>query len=370
MNRLFFPDYQRTIMNVSNSILKHYHCHAPHPTIPELDQRLNEKTKHVVLLLIDGMGEAILDQYPHETIHLRNDHIQTISSVFPSTTVSATTSVLTGLPPSQTAWLGWTQYFSEEAKHVILFTNRDYYDQDHVFDYDVAQRHLPYETIYEKIRKTQPSLKLTEVYPAFRQKEHTTFQAQVDTILATLANHEENFVYGYWDKLDYDMHEFSPSDPKIAEDLAQIDAAYHDLTMRVPENTVIITIADHGQVSVEKLPLYAYPDILETFSRMPSIESRATAFAIKPEHKERFVTLFHSYFKDDYLLYSRDEVMELELFGPRPYHPKLQEFIGDYLAIAVGNKYFHLVDGSFVMKGQHAGVRTEEMLVPLIVYQK
>lgn len=82
MNRLFFPDYQRTIMNVSNSILKHYHCHAPHPTIPELDQRLNEKTKHVVLLLIDGMGEAILDQYPHETIHLRNDHIQTISSVF------------------------------------------------------------------------------------------------------------------------------------------------------------------------------------------------------------------------------------------------------------------------------------------------
>lgn len=55
-------------------------------------------------------------------------------------------------------------------------------------------------------------------------------------------------------------------------------------------------------------------------------------------------------------------------------HKKIDDFIGDYIALGTGQKLMkykasnQTVDHNY--KGHHAGLRPEEMLVPLIVYKK
>ncbi|MDY0373465.1 MAG: alkaline phosphatase family protein [Candidatus Izemoplasmatales bacterium] len=370
MEPLFFPNYRESILNVSNSILHHYRAKTTYPTLKEVDQVLTDNIRNVVLIVIDAMGEAILDRYSKSAPAFMSDHVRTISSVFPPTTVAATTSVLSGLPPIRTGWLGWMQYVKEEKRNVVFYTNQDYYDETHAFTYPVGATIVPYTTLYEQIEKASPDVLTKEIFPAFREANHTTFSSQCDTIVKTCKEPGRHFIYCYWDKLDTLCHETGPVSDKVERMMKELDQTYQTLIQALPEESVVVVIADHGQVAVEPIALRDYPDLWDLFLHEPSIESRATAFFIKPGCHEQFETTFNQYFRDRYILYPSRVVREIELFGEGPAHPRIDEFLGDYLAIAIDHSYFKLHDRGFVMKGQHAGLLAEESLVPLIIHSK
>ena len=121
-------------MNVSCSILKHYGYPTKYDTILLCDRLLAKNYRNIVLILIDGLGESIIERYHDVTANLRRDHVDTISSVFPPTTAAATTAVLTGEPPVVTGWLGWST-ISKEDRSVILFAARLYDDSISFFEH-------------------------------------------------------------------------------------------------------------------------------------------------------------------------------------------------------------------------------------------
>lgn len=370
MEPIFFPDYKNSILNVTNSILHHYGAKTFHPTLPLLDQVLTRNYRNVVLILVDALGESILKKHPESGKTLANDVQSVISSVFPPTTVAATTSVLTGLSPLETGWIGWSQYVKEEDKTVVFFTNKDYYNESYTFNYPVAERFVLVENIYSLIQKSSPDVKTLEIFPAFREPHHDTFQKECETIVRETNEPGRHFIYSYWDKLDTNLHEFGPDDPAIDPILSAIDSGYAYLKNHISADSVIIVIADHGQVAVTPLPIRDYPDLWETFVHAPSVESRATAFFIIPGQESKFESLFRQYFGKHYVLYKTDDVLSMNLLGYGNPHPKLKEFLGDYMGIAIDHHYFKLNSDSFVMKGQHAGLLAEETLVPLIIYEK
>ena len=49
--------------------------------------------------------------------------------------------------------------------------------------------------------------------------------------------------------------------------------------------------------------------------------------------------------------------------------PLLTSFIGDYLAIAIGDEQL-IYDDSYAVKGSHAGYTKEERMIPIICFQK
>ena len=52
---------------------------------------------------------------------------------------------------------------------------------------------------------------------------------------------------------------------------------------------------------------------------------------------------------------------------------KVDELIGDYVGIAISNKYFNHIDidePDFIFKSHHAGLTKEEITVPLIIVNK
>ncbi len=86
---------------------------------------------------------------------------------------------------------------------------------------------------------------------------------------------------------------------------------------------------------------------------------------------EQFLESFKKHFGKEFLLFSREEITESQLFGEGAYHPRFQEAIGDYFAVAVGAlNLFDTNEEKENIIGVHAGMTKEEMTVPLIVVEK
>jgi predicted AlkP superfamily pyrophosphatase or phosphodiesterase len=122
-----YPDYNNSILNVTATLLKHYHAPTIYNAIPELEEELKKNYNHVVLVLLDGMGKNIIEEHLEKDAFLRHYNKKWITSIFPPTTVAATNAVLSGLPPISSGYLGWIQYFKNEDSNVAVFLNHDYY---------------------------------------------------------------------------------------------------------------------------------------------------------------------------------------------------------------------------------------------------
>ena len=123
---IFFPDYKNSILALSNSLLKKYGVKTKHPSLKSLDQKI-KPYKNVILMIFDGLGMNILNQHLKENDFLRKHLFQELSSVYPPTTVAATTSIHSGLAPIEHGWIGWMQYFKEYDRVIELFRNTDAY---------------------------------------------------------------------------------------------------------------------------------------------------------------------------------------------------------------------------------------------------
>jgi hypothetical protein len=113
-----------------------------------------------------------------------------------------------------------------------------------------------------------------------------------------------------------------------------------------------------------------YPELLDTLKWLPSIEPRAMAFHVKEGREEDFRSEFLKHFKEDYMLLSKSEVIEKKLFGTGTIHPRFEDFLGDYLAIAINHVavYKTRVHAEKFI-GDHAGITVDEMMVPFIVVE-
>ena len=84
-----YPDYRNSILNVSNSILKHYRVKVAYDTLEELDLILEKNYKHVFLVLLDGFGVNFLYKYLDADARLQ-EILEGDCIRFPPTTVAAT----------------------------------------------------------------------------------------------------------------------------------------------------------------------------------------------------------------------------------------------------------------------------------------
>jgi predicted AlkP superfamily pyrophosphatase or phosphodiesterase len=354
-------------MNITASIIKHYGVKSNQASLPEIEKELGKGYRNVVYILVDAMGAEILRKHPQEASYLLENNVDTLTTVFPSTTVAATMSALTGKPPINTGWLGWLQYIKEEDKSVIFFYNKDFYDPTVEFDYNVSERYVPVKKIYEQINEANKEIKTSEIFPEFRTPEHKTFRDVTNTIIKQCADEGKHFIYAYWDKLDTYLHATGTKSNKVRKHLKEIDSDIKYLCESLDDDTLVIITADHGQIDIEEIELWKFDKIIETFKHNPSIEARATAFFIKEGMEEQFINEFNENFRENFILYKTEDLLSTMIFGEEAMHPKTKEFLGDYFAIAIDKFTFKLSNSKMVFKAQHAGLTKDEMLIPLIM---
>ena len=90
---------------------------------------------------------------------------------------------------------------------------------------------------------------------------------------------------------------------------------------------------------------------------------------IKQGKQKEFEKLFNKYFKNDFILYTKEEVIKNRLFGPGKNNIYFEDTIGDFLAVATKDKYFLYNEHGKIFKSVHAGITEDEVVVPLIIYK-
>ncbi|GFP77008.1 alkaline phosphatase family protein [Clostridium fungisolvens] len=362
-----FVDYNNSIVNLACSILKYFGAESEHNTLKEVDELLKDQYKNVVVLLLDGLGVDALQYHLSENDFFRKNMIKEYSSVFPPTTTSATTSIESGLTPFEHGWLGWSLYFSEINKIVNAFINTDKDTEIQAADYHVASKFIPYKSIYEKIRVAG----MANAYSVskFGSNKIKTFDELTDEVERLCATSEKKYIYGYWENPDSLMHEFGCYNSLVTENIKELEEKVSDMCKRLSDTLVIVT-ADHGHCNLKHYVLTDYPKLITMLKRPISIETRSIAFYIKEEYLNDFPIEFKNNFGDEFLLYSKEEVIQKNIFGFGKMHPKFEEFIGDYLAIAVSDKGIVYSQESKQFISNHAGMTEQEIKIPLIAICK
>lgn len=364
--RILYPDYSGCIANLSCSIMKRFGVEPPNPTLPLADGLLSEKRyKNVVVLLLDGMGNNIVEANLAPDGFFRSHLAGTYSSVFPPTTVAATTAMDSGLFPAQSAWLGWTGYFPEVDKNVVYFLNQDFDTDERIEGESVAWKYVPYWRICDRIRDAGFGAHYLAPFAEPYPKE---FGALCREIKRLCAEDGEKYVYAYWDQPDTVMHRKGCFGEPAKSMARELEKTVEELAGELSDTLLLIT-ADHGHIDSPKAVVTDYPDIMECLVRMPSIEPRCLNLFVKDGMEEQLIAAFKEHFDGKFMLMSKAEVKERQLFGKGAPHPRLDGMLGDYIAVAIDNvSIYNKEEKNFV--GAHAGLTKDEMIIPLIAVKK
>lgn len=364
-----YPDYDHSVLGIPSSILRAYHADCPHQTLPSLDAYLNKNYKNVVLIVLDGLGTAILRAHENRTRFLLRHKTADISSVFPPTTTASTTTLLSGRSPVEHGWLGWSLYFDEIDRNVDIFSNvLSGTENTPAAPDSLAWKTLPYQDILAQITDaTAGAVNAEGVFPFAGYRTKSSGE-MCDFIRGICQKPGRNYVHAYWPDPDETIHRKGVFSAETARSVASLDAQIEALCADLRDTLVIVT-ADHGLIDVTYRFLCDDPQIDNLLVRPPSMEDRAMNFFIKSGEEARFVEVFMNHYGEDYALYDREEILARQLFGPGTPHPKIESLLGDYLAIAHRNLALAYAPPSYrpIFKAHHAGLHEDEMIVPLVV---
>lgn len=364
--KLKFPDYSNCIANLPNSILGEFGIMEGGEKLNLLTPFLEKGYKNIVVILLDGMGKNIVQKNLKEDGFFRSHLVGDYSSVFPPTTVAATTSVANGLTPCEHGWLGWDCYYPQIDKNVTVFLNLETGTEKPAADFNVAWTYYGFESIVSKIKKHGGQA--FEATP-FTEPFADSFEKICGHIEDLCGQGGKKYIYGYWNEPDHVMHEKGCFSIQAKQTLRTLEKQVEKLCDKLQDTLVVVT-ADHGHIDSKGVALGDYPAIAECLIRLPSIEPRALNLFVKEEKKEQFEREFRKEFGEKFLIWNKKEVLDKKLFGTGKEHPDFEKMLGDYLAIAIDDlSIYNTREEADFFVGVHAGLTEDEMTIPLIVVE-
>lgn len=381
---IVLPNYEHSILNTITSILKYYHVETNHKSSEKIDQLLYKREyKNVILLILDGLGEHILNKISLKG-YLNQNKIDCVTSVYPSTTTAALTTYYSGRPPYETGWIAWSQYFKEYGRAIDMFSHNESYMREPLKKplMDVFKTIVNYETIFDKIEKASSDVKAYEIEPEYaeRRAKRAIKANNIDELIMNINDlclmPSKKFIFAYSDNPDGLLHDFGTTSEEVETFVKETEKKIEKMVKDFDEDTILIISADHGHKDIEKAyKLLDYPEIQECLIMPASLESRILAFWVKEDMKEIFVQRFNKAFGKEFWLMTKETFLDKYHFlGYGNKHKKIDDFIGNYIALSVGGSSIQLgtflTEGKPIKKSTHCGLTKEEMEVPVIVITK
>lgn len=208
--------------------------------------------RQVVLLVLDGLGERQLRGREAIAPVLAGGSGTRLTSVAPSTTAAALTSLSTGLPPSVHGVVGYRVAVGDEILNVLAWRlgGRDgrrivrprEFQPYRAFPASPARPPVVSRSEYAATGFTAAHL---EDAPLFGWHTPSGLVVEVRALLGRGAP----FVYSYYDGVDRTAHACGFDEHYDAE-LRAVDRMVGDLVDVLPPGAALVVTADHGQVEV------------------------------------------------------------------------------------------------------------------------
>ena len=378
---ILLPNYDHCILGTMSSILKNYNVECACKSNEALDKILSEKRyKNIIFMILDGLGEYNLNEISKDGFFKQNQ-IDCVTSVFPSTTTAALPAYYSGKAPYETGWIAWSQYFKEYGRALDTFSHKESYLGDYIKKplKDVFETDMNYKSIFYQIEEASPDVKAFEVQPEYaeRRAKRSIRANNLDELIFTIEDivtmPSNNFILAYSDNPDGLLHKFGTDSEEAKEFVLDAEKKIKDLRAKLGDDSLIIVTADHGHKNITNAyTILDYPELMECLIIPPSLESRCLSFWVKEEMKDIFVQRFNSLFEKNFWLMTKEEFLDkYKMLGTGKKHKKVDDFIGNYIAISVDGSMMrietYLAEGKPLKKSTHCGLSREEMEVPIIV---
>jgi hypothetical protein len=321
--------------------------------------------RSVVLLVLDGLGWEARTTHARHLPELRDLEGGPITTVVPSTTPAALTSLTTGLPPAQHGITG----FRIRVDHTVLNAIR--WQQENgkrapapegMQRHDVfAGRPVPVVTKAEFRTSgfTGVHLRGADFYG------WETTAVLVEHVRARVAD-GERFVYAYYPGVDVVAHAHGLVEPFYARELEAADRIVGAVRDALPGNAAVVVTADHGQVHLDDaswIGLGAIDGMVAAYSG----DARFRYLHARDGAARELVSAAAELVGDDGWVFSREQLLDEGWMGDGVSRPARQR-VGDVVLAARGSVAF--VDPTFLretgLRSAHGSLTPRELEVPLV----
>ncbi|MFI3260605.1 MAG: alkaline phosphatase family protein [bacterium] len=364
--KFIYPDYSNSNIGIPNSFLNYFCGKKFYNTNKLLDDKLKKNYKNIVYIILDGMGKNVLEKHFEEDSFFRTNLSSYITTVYPSSTVPATTALHSGLAPYNTSWIGWHQYFKDINQSVEMFLNNTYLtnEKHNVLDY------VSYEDIYSQMVSSNNKINFFRMYPKCAGGEYENLSDMFSFIENNQSSAEEiNFFSVYSNEPDGLLHNYGINSSEVNLILEDISIKISKLSKKLNDTLIVIT-ADHGLIDTNICDISGDKELTDCFSYIPTGEFRCPIFHIKRGMEKTFENIFNDRFHNSYVLYTKEKFITSGLLGNGNKHILLDDFLGDYVATAISDvSITYNVDNKVFdsLKADHGGLTEEEMIVPMIL---
>jgi len=323
--------------------------------------------ERVVLLVIDGLGWNQLQHRASLTPTLSGLQGAPITTVAPSTTATALTSISTGLPPGEHGVMGYRIAVGADVLNVLRWTT-DGRDARQSIVPGELQPHAPFGGQRPPVL-TRAEFAGTGFTLAHLEPVRFTGYRTLGTLtaeLVRLCRAGEPLVYAYYEGLDKVSHEYGLG-AQYDEELRWIDHLVATLLDVLPAGTVLAMTADHGQVETGDDVLELPGDVL-THVAMQSGEGRFRWLHARSGRAPALADSAASLLGAHAWVRTREQAIDEGWYGPKVTDAAAGR-LGDVLLAAKDTVAFYdpKDTGPYVLVGRHGSVTPDEMLVPFLV---
>ena len=344
-----------------------------HLGLPGVDDVLGlPPSDRYVLVLVDGLGRQLLDEYAGTAPYLASLGERTISSGVPSTTATSITSLGTGLPPGLHGIAGYSFWYP--AAGVVLQTLR--WPSD-ISGLDVQ----PQLTCFERLARagvrtatiapaafagsglTTAALRGPAFLPVADEADHAR---RVELTVQAATAGDRTLTYFYERQLDHAGHRHGAGSRAWLSELAASDALVARLRAELPQDVRIVVTGDHGMVNVpgdNRLVVEDEPGLLTDVTAFAG-EGRLRQLmtprpgAVAARWRERL--------GERAWVHTRDEAVAAGWFGD--VSPRLAGRFGDVLVAMAddGAVMTRTLPRELALVGMHGSLTPAEVEIPLL----
>jgi len=399
---LMKPDYEGyCLSNVTPSILSLFGVEAGRPRLPSdaFGSTESSGVDNVVLFLLDGMGQREWARHKQGFIGRMNERgsVAEITSVFPSTTAAALTSLSTGLTPQEHGLPEWFVYLKEVDMIIatLPFSPMGYPGRDSLLGRVSPSVLFDGSTLHSRLRREGiPVVSFINrqiasgAYHGKSQRGNRVvpYVSSSDLSVSLRREVEEarrpTYFYVYWSMVDNIEHKYGPNSDESTVEAASFSFAMkagflNRLDRKTAKRTLLLVSADHGQVNVDPgrtKYLNNYRKLVASFARsaagnpiLPSGSARDVFLHVREDGLDSV----YDYLADKLSRFARvlktSEAISEGLFGINKPSKKFLERAGNILILPRGKElvWYRFKDvPPLDLRGHHGGLHPDELLIP------